>query len=338
MKINIITFFWSNNLGALIQAYSLKAFIKSICNKKVKFHSYSPDKLIKRERMSQINRKNFKVLHQVFYKKLKLFSWKKKTLKSNYPNQKIIDYEDDLYIYGSDEIWNYQNPFFGYDPFFFGKDNKKKKISYAASVGNLNFNKHNIDENLKNYLKNFDKISVRDKSTQKFLEESIGVKPIIVLDPCFLISLEKNIILDFKQKDYILVYGDHFDKKQINEIRNVSKKNNWKIISVSFYNSWADKNIISINPEELIYYFKNSSLVFTSMFHGVMLSYKYKKQFWISEDPYRTNKLSHFINFLDLSNRYMDNNRNHLLNYKTNENKFSDWLNLSKDFLIKSIY
>ena len=28
MKINIITFFWSNNLGALIQANSLKDFIQ----------------------------------------------------------------------------------------------------------------------------------------------------------------------------------------------------------------------------------------------------------------------------------------------------------------------
>ena len=331
MKISIITFFWSNNLGALIQAYSLKEFIKSVCKKEVKFHSYSPIKLIKRERMSQINKKNFKVLHQIFYKKKKLFNWKKKTLKSDYPNQKIIDYEDDLYIYGSDEIWNYKNSFFGYDPFFFGKNNQKKKISYATSIGNVNFDKYHANKDLKEYLKKFDKISVRDNSTQRFVQDSIGIKPLIVLDPCFLINIERNINFD------ILIYGEYFNSKQINDIKDVSKKNHWQIISVSFYNSWADKNIISINPEELIYFFKNSKLVFTSMFHGVMLSYKYRKQFWMSKDPYRINKLSHFIDFLNLSNRYMNNNSNYLLNYNTNANKFSDWLNLSKEFLIKNI-
>ena len=33
---------------------------------------------------------------------------------------------------------------------------------------------------------------------------------------------------------------------------------------------------------------------------------KYKKNFWISQDPYRSNKLNYFVNYLDLANRYID--------------------------------
>ena len=74
------------------------------------------------------------------------------------------------------------------------------------------------------------------------------------------------------------------------------------------------------------------------MFHGVMLSYKYKKQFWISEDPYRINKLSYFVDYFGLKKRYLENIDKSLIDYKNYDNKFSDLLNLSKNFLIKNIY
>ena len=280
MKINIVTFFWSKNLGALIQAFSLKNFIEREFNTEVKFNNYSPNNLIVRERMSQFNSKNLKIIHQVILKKIKLFNWKKKVLKCENPSQKIQEYKDDLYIYGSDEIWNYQNPFFGFDPFFFGKNNIKKKISYATSIGSVNYLKDQKIELVKDYLKNFENISVRDSVTQSFVESCIGNKPEIVLDPCFLINLEeilqKKNNYDFNKKKYILIYGDYFNDEQVKSIKKISKKNNWIIISLSFYNSWADRNIISVDPLDLINFIINSNLVITSMFHGVMLSYKYK--------------------------------------------------------------
>ena len=139
MKINLITFFWSNNLGALIQAFSLKNFIEKETKKKIRFNNYQPKDLIKRERFSQINRKNISIIHKVILKKIKLFNWKRKLLKCDFPNQKILDYNDDLYIYGSDEIWNIQNHYYGFDTHFFGENNNSKKISYAASFGKVDF-------------------------------------------------------------------------------------------------------------------------------------------------------------------------------------------------------
>ena len=343
MKINIITFFWSNNLGALIQAYSLKCFVEKELKKITKFNDYLPKNLIKRERNSQLNKKNLKIIHKIFFKKFKLFNWKKQFLNCNYPVEKIKNYYDDLYIYGSDEIWNYQNPFFGFDPYFFGKKNKKKKISYGASIGNTNYQKsENIDQ-IKVYLKEFEKISVRDLASQEFIQYCIGINPTIVLDPCFLIDIEKiikkKINYNILNEDYVLIYGDYFNKKQIQIIKHFSKINNWKIISLGFYNSWADRNIISVDPLDLTHFIINSNLVFTSMFHGVMLSYKYKKQFWIAEDPYRINKLSYFIDYFGLKNRYLDKDdiRDDLIDYKNYKNKFLDLLDKSKDFLKQNL-
>ena len=341
MKINIITFYWSNNLGAIIQAFSLKSFVEKETDRSVKFNKYLPKNLVYRERVSQINKKNLNVIHKVLYKKIKIFNWKKKYLKCNLPTQKILEYEDDLYIYGSDEIWNYQNPFFGFDTYFFGKDNYKKKISYGASIGNAKNENYEIKEKLKKYLESFDEISVRDEASQLFVNYSISKKPQIVLDPCFLVDVDKvikkKIEFNFNSIDYLLIYGDYFNKGQVKKIRQISKANNYKIISIGFFNEWADINFISADPLELIQYIINAKIVFTSMFHGVMLSYKYKKQFWISQDPYRINKLSFFLNNFGLTDRYLENFDNIKVDYKNYENKFHDLLNNSKMFLKKNI-
>ena len=109
------------------------------------------------------------------------------------------------------------------------------------------------------------------------------------------------------------------------------------LISTGFYNKWSDKNILNCDPNDFIYLVKNSEFVFTSMFHGVMLSYKYKKNFWISQDPYRSNKLNYFVNYLDLANRYIDVLGKIEIDYNLNRNKFEDWLSISKNFLTKSL-
>jgi hypothetical protein len=208
-------------------------------------------------------------------------------------------------------------------------------------VGNLNLKKNQIKKEIKEYVKDFDDISVRDLNSQLFVKYCTGVKPQIVLDPCHLVDLKNQLSdLRFKNivnKKFAIVYGNYFNINGIKKIKKICKTNNLILISVGFYNDWVDKNIISINPVDLINYIKNSKVVFTSMFHGVMLSYKYKKQFWISADPYRVNKLSYFIDYLGLKKRYIENIDNKNIDYKVNFNKFTDWLGISKTFLNKHI-
>ena len=64
-----------------------------------------------------------------------------------------------------------------------------------------------------------------------------------------------------------------------------------------------------------------------------------RKQFWYSVDPIRTNKLSYFIDHLDLSSRLLSNSENLNANfdYALIENKLFDWIKLSKEYLMNSI-
>ena len=73
------------------------------------------------------------------------------------------------------------------------------------------------------------------------------------------------------------------------------------------------------------------------MFHGVMLSYKFKKQFWYSEDPYRKNKLEYFLEKLDLKKQKVNNLGENQIEYKNKEIEFNSWKKSSSDFLINNI-
>ncbi len=345
MKINIITYHWSNNLGALVQSLSLKNFLEKNFRIHIEFNSYLPELLIKRERNSQLNLQNLPFLFSIIQKKINLFNWKKKILDISVSKKKLNLFDKDIYIYGSDEIWNYNNPFFGFDPYFFGDSNHQKKIAYGCSIGNSKpkVEQNLISEKIKKNLETFSAISVRDQNSFDLVKDLSSLKPNIVLDPCFL-SDPEVLIADkstynkkFKKTEYVLIYGDYFNKNEIQNILNFGKTHNLEIISVGSINRWANKNIINANPTDLIFFIKKSKFVITSMFHGVMLSYKYKKQFWYSEDPYRKNKLGFFLEKLDLKKQKIENLGINQIDYKNKEVEFDLWKKNSSDFLINSI-
>jgi len=338
MNISIITFYWSKNLGALIQSLSLKKFVKEINDiNKVEFNSYQPKQLMIRELNGQLKTYNPIKYFKAKKKNKLLTSWKNL---ENFPHPSTIpnSFDDDLYIYGSDEIWNFQSSICKFDPHFYGVKNTKKKIAYAASIGNAKYDTK-LKEDVSKSLKSFLSISVRDKNTFKFVKSLTGANPIIVCDPSLLIEMKsENINLSLsKNIGYALVYGRYFSNREIKDIKKYALNKNLKIVSVSYYNIWADLNLLHINPSEFIYLIRNSNVIFTSMFHGVMLSFKYKKNFWFSQDPYRINKLSFFIEKFKLMSRTMENLDNNKINYNLFENSLSDWIEQSKEYLIQNI-
>ena len=338
MNISIITFYWSKNLGALIQSLSLKKFVKELNNRNnVDFNSYQPQQLMVREINGQLKTYNPIKYFKAKKKNKFLTSWKKL---QQFPIPSVIQnsFDKDLYIYGSDEIWNFQSSIFSLDYHFYGFNNEKNKISYATSIGNAKY-QTKLSDDISKSLKSFLNISVRDKNTFKFIKSLTGLDPCIVCDPCFLVEIKsENLNLNLSNYNgYALIYGSYFSSQEIKEIKKYAFNKNLKLISASYYNIWSDLNLLHINPGEFIYLIKNSSVIFTSMFHGVMLSFKYKKNFWFSQDPYRINKLSFFIEKFKLSSRTMENLDNSKINYNLINNELDDWINQSKNYLIENI-
>jgi len=338
MNIGIITFYWSKNLGALIQSFSLRKFLEELSVKnKVKFINYQQKQIVSREFNSQLKTLNPIKYFKAKKKNRRLIDWKES---HNFPKPSFAPaiFNDDIFVYGSDEIWNFQSSIFYIDKHFFGLNNKKEKVAYAISIGNAkDFNK--LDDDIVKNLKNFKNISVRDNNTFDFVKKFIGSHPQIVCDPSLLLEIPpKTINLNLSQNsNYTLVYGSYFSKKEINNIKNYAFKNDLKVVSVSYYNIWSDINILDANPNEFVYLIQNAKIVFTSMFHGVILSFKYKKNFWFSQDPYRINKLSFFIKKFNLHSRSIENFDHTKINYKIFDSSLGDWIEISKEYLRKNI-
>ena len=320
-----------------MQAKSLRQVIeKNINNHNINFYDYMPERLVFHEIYKPLKTLNISKLCKNLYKNLKIKKWRDKNFFPK-PNSKLL--ESDLYIFGSDEIWNFNNKYFGYDPVYFGNiNNTKPKISYAASIGNAEFSALPADIflNIKESLKKFSNISVRDKGTYDFVRQINNSNPQIVLDPTLIIDKEDSQIIN---KNIILVYGFNFSNEEIRGIKSFSKKNNLKIVSIGFYNKWCDFSKIVIDSDEFINYFRESKFIFTSMFHGVMISYKYNKNFWYTFSKTRQNKIEYFVEYLKLKNRKIteENLKNFNVGYKTNLNKFLDWKSLSKEYLLSNI-
>ncbi len=258
---------------------------------------------------------------------------------SRYANNALIS------IYGSDEIWNYMNPYFGFDPYFFGEKNDGFKIAYSASIGKADINKLNNfqEKKIKGLLNSYNFISVRDTNTANFVNKMTNQSPFITVDPTLLFTpnVLKNYInaIDEKSKKYALIYGTIFSNEEKKKILNYCKKKNIQSISIGYNNNWVDKNYIWATPTDFIKYLSRADIVFTSMFHGIVLSVKLKKQFWYSIDPIRKSKISYFIDYLNLSSRLLSKSENLTaeFDYEKIENKLFNWIKLSREYLVSTI-
>ena len=339
MSIKIFTFHYTNNYGALIQSQSLKKFLEENINLEVKFPNYQPKRLLYREIYRPILKKNLTDFFNNLIKSYKIKNWKRKKnlLKPN--NHKEANNQT-ISIYGSDAIWHHFS-YLGFQPYYFGEGNERFKISYAASIGPTDFDKLNntILSKIKILLNKFNYISVRDINSAKMVKKMTGVDPKIVVDPVFLTDLNFIDSAKANKEKFVLIYGIVFSEEEKIKIVNYCKLKKLKMISIGYYNNWVDKNFIHADPDEFLSYISNAEYIFTSMFHGVMFSVKFKKNFWYSSDPIRANKLEYFIKNLNLSSRSLLNFKefSEQIDYDEIYKKLNPWIKESKDFLIESI-
>ena len=274
MKIGIVTVYDAiTNIGSYLQAYSMKTVLEQLGNEVVFIEKEPLWKSITSCAL-KINPKRA-ILHRLkrcvnYYFAAKHFSF---VNYSNIENEKL-----DLLLFGSDEIWNLENPYFK-DKLFWGKGiSSIPKVAYAVSMGSLSQQTINQNINLVNEVNNFKSICVRDMHTQKLVQSICGKCFPVVCDPTFLVSSD---IFSFpcklpKQK-YLLVYSYGVDKNLEKKIRNYATTHNLKIVSAFFWHICCDMTI-TCSPFEFSFLIKNAECVFTSTFHGAVYTMLNKKR------------------------------------------------------------
>lgn len=194
----------------------------------------------------------------------------------------------DLYIAGSDQIWNTTLPN-GKDPAYyldFGSSTIRRE-SFAASFATEEL-KPGTESFVQEHLKRFDKLTVREQSSLKILD-SLGLKGTQQEDPVFLLSAaEWDEIADGSGagEKYVLVYDFYLGEDIKIEAQKVAKEKKLKIYNISHSKlSYADKNFVYAGPETFVSLVKNASFIISNSFHGTAFAIIYGVPFKVLDRP-----------------------------------------------------
>lgn len=361
-KIKIITFQNAHNYGALLQAYALQNVLQNENN--VEIINYKNDIIGNQYKIFKVSKKNIKSFiksilknilfylknvsrYKVFYK----FEKEKLKLTKEYTSEILLKEdapEADIYITGSDQVWN-SNITDGLQDSYtlnFGNENIKR-ISYAASIG-----KSIIAEDEKDVytdkISKIDYISVREEDGKKALAPIINKSINVVLDPTLLLNKEKweNEIenLDIEKEKYILAYVVEDDDEFFKITNELSEKTGLKIVHFGLKNKGYNNVLRSAyteGPLEFVNLIRNAEYVVCTSFHATVFSIIFNKKFFVVPHRKTGARVTNLLDKLNISNRAVNSldefnkmNYNSEINYKevnktleNERNKSLDWLN-----------
>lgn len=281
MKIGIITFHRTANYGAVLQAYALQEFLKQR-EHEVYIIDYVPNIICQRlsrtffvkdirtipERIQSYRK--YILLNRFVEKKLKLTEryTTNDELKESPP-----DFE--LYISGSDQIWNKYFTFRGegkptFTYFLDFVPQGKKKISYATSLGFCQADKK-YTELVRRWLEKYSAISVRESSAQDILQQ-MGISSVLSPDPTLLLDAQDYVKMISGSKDrFVVSYILHDKQKKAHEIR--------KRVERKF--AAKCKKIKRMPIERWLSYISTAECVVTNSYHGMIFAILFHRPFII---------------------------------------------------------
>lgn len=313
-KIGLLTFHQVTNYGAVLQCYALRKKILHL-NYECNIIPYSCSQLRMNEKIMNISKNPVvsmaKTISQYsgnIRKRASFDTFLREKCGMKDITSEEVNWDYDAIVVGSDQVWNIKLT--NYDlTYFINNNDTCKKISYAASFGENNFEFSDL-EKLNPYLERFDSISVREKYAKKILNSICINDSTVVCDPVLL--LEKEEWLQFIEKErkvqepYILVYCIEKSKTVFEYARKKSKELGAKIL-------YLNQNIIRENkdftyirgasPSEFLNYIYHAEFVVTNSFHGTAFSIVFNKKFavdkfWHNRENLRVNEILEKFNLM----------------------------------------
>lgn len=313
-KVGIMTFHRAENYGAALQAYALQQRL-SIENFNTFIIDYRCKSIENNYKLFTFNNIKNLISSIIFVipnviRKISFLRFRKNNFNLTKSYYDIVkDYPDlDIYITGSDQVWNPQITNGLDDGYLLNFGPKQaKRISYAASIG-----KRGIDnsDDYVNKLEKIDCISVRELTAKKDLQSITNKEINVVLDPVFLLNKQQwlEVLPNKKNKKqkYIFCYDLDYIPDFYNVANEISKKTGLPIIYFSRRNKgycFKCKSKFTCGPLEFLYYLKNSEYVVTTSFHATAFSLIFNKKFWVVPPMKTSSRIVDILKIFDLDNR-----------------------------------
>lgn len=306
MRAGILTFHSANNFGAVLQAYALQKALFKI-NAESEFVEFDIND--KGEDSKNPTNPFIKKLIMEGEKRGKLFDeFRKANLKISKAHKansaQSLNDEYDIFISGSDQIWNFTVAETD-ERYFLPFAKETKRFSYAASFGNGAVPEIKKDFVTKQ-LSMFSEISVRENSGAEIVKELTGRDAHVNVDPTFLLSKDEwNEIANDIDGDYVFVYLINYDAKLYEAAKAYAKENGLEVkaITGAFIPQVGFDAFSKYGVGDFVGLIKNAKKVFTNSFHGTAISTIYEKDLSVAflegENADRNVRLSNLINNKD---------------------------------------
>lgn len=221
--------------------------------------------------------------------------------------------KSDVYLVGSDQVWNSQhNEGFNGRYFFEGVDKDAYKIAFCSSFGREKIDAEEQTK-VKSLLAGFKAISVREDSGVDILNK-IGIKSEQLIDPTFLFTKEiwgKYASQRIEKEPYVLVYTPYNTVNAsiiYGSARNLADKYGLKVVTFSWKakrESLADRTVLFADPGDFLSLMLHADYVITNSFHGTAFSINLNKQFWVFQPSAFSTRIESILKLTGLRDRML---------------------------------
>lgn len=298
MKTMTITYHASNNNGSFLQAYALQQTLMNqleVDNQIIDFRGKELLDNYKLFRTFNSPKNLFKNAYTVLHlHDLKVREARFETLRERYLSmtERVQDVNEleafktqcDLFIAGSDQIWNTTAPDFNIAFFLPGI---KNKIAYGISLGSYS-DKTSLSGYVP-YINEFSALSTREVQGKERLEEMRNGSVDLVVDPTLLLSRDDYSVLEqetsIPRGKYIFYYSMKYTKFSLEQVAKQSKQLGIPVVTVfTNYHTcccipYGMKIQYDAGPAEFLSLISNAELVASDSFHGIVFSVIYHKKF-----------------------------------------------------------
>lgn len=345
-KIAIVTFCNANNCGAVLQAFALEQYLIGKNNEveflNVKFNpsnskKASSDKKSIKQRIQQKIRRNIFSSFNKRYLKISqniIFGDNKNNMKES---------EYDMYIVGSDQVWN-TDITNKTKAFFLDFIKNTPKVAYAASYG-----KSDINDIEKEWtyeaVKSFKSISLREKKSADYINSVMGGKVEMVCDPVFLLSSDKwikSMNLKKNHGNYVLVYYMEVTEGLKKAVA-LAKKDGKKIIAVKGGEDYLHgiHHISICGPRLFLKLIYNADCIITNSFHACAFSMIFRKNILAVGHSKWNLRLSNLLRCSDMADKLINNksivSNSYLIDGNVAYDNLTMLINNSKKYLDKAL-
>ena len=348
MKIGILTQPLHANYGGLLQNYALQQLLLRAGHEVETIDWFYPSAKTLRERLYRIKRKVLSVSFPDKYPKLryKITEEERKVIQRNtnhfissYINhtekvrskegfiEKAKEGNYDVYVVGSDQCWRPRyNAFLSSMFLDFAKDDKVKRIAYAASFGTDQWEFTPMQMEICAPLaRQFDFVSVREDSGIKLCKEHLGVDAVHVLDPTLLLTKEDYVRLIEAEKEpkangtlfnYILD-PDAVKAAFINKVAKEKGLTTFQVLP-KCQEETRTKQDVKNRIQECVFpgvttwlrAFMDADMTIVDSFHGMVFSIIFNKPFWVIGNAKRgMSRFTSLLKVFHLEDRLLDVNK-----------------------------